>query len=118
MRAELIYNAYAGRCVVRRELDAVIEYLGRNGWETSIHETQAPLEATELARRAATQGADVVIAAGGDGTVNEVASGLVNTDTALGVLPVGTTNVWALQMKIPVLNQQNTIEFQLPPWRR
>ena len=46
----------------------------------------------------------MVIAAGGDGTVNEVASGLVNTDTALGVLPVGTANVWALQMRIPTLS--------------
>jgi diacylglycerol kinase family enzyme len=62
------------------------------------------LEATELARQAANRGARVVIAAGGDGTVNEVANGLVNTDAALGVLPVGTTNSWALQMGIPALN--------------
>ncbi len=62
------------------------------------------MEATELARQAADRGAKVVIAAGGDGTVNEVANGLVNTDVALGVLPVGTTNTWALQMGIPALN--------------
>jgi diacylglycerol kinase family enzyme len=61
------------------------------------------MEATELARHAVTRGAQVVIAAGGDGTINEVANGLVNTDVALGVLPVGTTNTWALQMGIPTL---------------
>jgi diacylglycerol kinase (ATP) len=104
MQAELIYNAYAGRCVVRRELDSVVEYLEDNGWAVSVRETRAPREGTDLARRAAAQGVEVVIAAGGDGTVNEVASGLVNTETALGVLPVGTTNVWALQMRIPVLS--------------
>lgn len=62
------------------------------------------MEATELARKAVSRGAGVVIAAGGDGTVNEVANGLVNTGVALGVLPVGTTNSWALQMGIPALN--------------
>lgn len=46
----------------------------------------------------------MVVAVGGDGTVNEVASGLVHTETVMGVLPVGTTNVWALQMHIPAPN--------------
>jgi diacylglycerol kinase family enzyme len=104
MRAELIYNPHAGRRVVRRELGLVTEYLERQGWTTSVHETRAPRDATQLARQAASSGVDVVIAAGGDGTVNEVASGLIYTDTALGVLPIGTTNVWALQMRIPALS--------------
>lgn len=104
VRAELIYNVHAGCCPVRREMGYVTDYLERHGWTVTVHETGAPLEATELARRAAARGADVVIAAGGDGTVNEVAGGLAHTDTALGVLPVGTINVWALQMRIPALN--------------
>ena len=104
MRAELIYNPYAGQVVVRRELEDVIALLSRNGWAVDKWETSKPMEATERARDAARRGVEVVIAAGGDGTVNEVASGLVGTDTALGVLPVGTTNTWALQMGIPSLN--------------
>ncbi|HEU65133.1 MAG TPA: diacylglycerol kinase family lipid kinase [Chloroflexi bacterium] len=104
MQAELIYNPSGGQVVVRHELDNVIAFLERHGWSVTLRETSKPLEATELARHAVNRGDRVVIAAGGDGTVNEVANGLVNTDAALGVLPVGTTNSWALQMGIPALN--------------
>jgi diacylglycerol kinase family enzyme len=104
MQAELIYNPYAGQVVVRREMEDTIAFLIRSGWTVDRQETHKPREAAELARNAVRHGAKVVIAAGGDGTVNEVASGLVGTDAALGVLPLGTTNVWALQMCIPVLN--------------
>lgn len=104
MQAELIYNPYGGQVVVRHELDNVVAFLNRYGWSVTLRETSKPLEATELARHAVNRGAKVVIAAGGDGTINEVANGLVNTDVALGVLPVGTTNAWALQMGIPTLN--------------
>ena len=104
MQAELIYNPSSGQVVVRHELDNVVAFLNRYGWSVTLRETSKPLEATELARYAANRDAKVVIAAGGDGTVNEVANGLVNTDVALGVLPVGTTNSWALQMGIPALN--------------
>jgi len=104
VQAELIYNPSSGQVVVKNELDDVIAFLNRCGWSVTLRETGKPLEATELARHAATRGAKMVIAAGGDGTINEVANGLVNTDVALGVLPVGTTNTWALQMGIPTLN--------------
>lgn len=104
MRALLIYNPRAGPIAVPHEMRDIKVYLEQHGWSATLQETHAPLEASELAREAAEQGADVVVAVGGDGTVNEVARGLVGTDTALGVLPVGTTNVWALQMRIPALN--------------
>ncbi len=104
MQAELIYNPSSGQVVFRHELDNLAAFLNRYGWSVSLRETSKPLQGTELARHAVSRGARVVIAAGGDGTVNEVANGLVNTDAALGVLPVGTTNSWALQMGIPSLN--------------
>jgi diacylglycerol kinase (ATP) len=104
MQAELIYNPSGGQVVIRYELDKVVAFLNRYGWSVTLRETSKPLQATELARHAVNRGARVVIAAGGDGTVNEVANGLVNTDVALGVLPVGTTNSWALQTGIPALN--------------
>jgi len=104
MQAELIYNPHGGQVVVRHALEDVVTYLGRCGWTVAWRETSKPAEATELARRAVRNGAKVVIAAGGDGTVNEVANALIHTDAVLGVLPVGTTNSWALQMGIPALN--------------
>lgn len=104
MQAELIYNPSGGQVVARHELTSAIALLGRCGWSVTLRETARRSEATELARQAVVRGARVVIAAGGDGTVNEVANGLVNTEVALGILPVGTTNSWALQMGIPTLN--------------
>lgn len=104
VKAELIYNPRGGQVVVRHSLEAVVSFLTRNGWSVTYRETTMATEATQLARVAAQKGAEVVIAAGGDGTVSEVASGLVHTDTVLGVLPVGTSNSWALQMGIPALN--------------
>ena len=115
VQAELIYNPHSGQAIVRRELDDVVALLSRRGWSVTLRETSKPSEATELARNAVSRDAKVVIAAGGDGTVNEVANGLVNTEVALGVLPVGTTNSWALQMGIPSLNPilPGTILFKL-----
>jgi len=104
MQAELIYNPSGGQVAVRHQLDSVVAFLQRHGWSVAVWETGAPLEATELARQAACRGAEIVIAAGGDGTISEIAHGLANTEAALGVLPVGTTNSWALQMGIPALN--------------
>lgn len=104
MQAELIYNPHGGQVVVRHALEDVIAFLSQCGWNVTWRETSKPGEATRLARSATQKGAEVVIAAGGDGTINEVVNGLVNTDAVLGVLPAGTTNVWAMQMGIPALN--------------
>jgi len=104
MRAAIIHNPYAGQVSLKLELEDVLNFLGRYGWITSCQETTKPKEATELARQAAERGAEIVIAAGGDGTINEVVNGIMGSDVALGVLPVGTTNVWALQMGIPTPN--------------
>ena len=104
IRAELIYNPYSGQGVIRRELDDVVAFLINSGWDVEKWEVNTPGEATERAAQAARRGVNVVVAAGGDGTIHEVVNGLVGTDTALGVIPTGTTNVWALQMGIPTLN--------------
>ena len=104
MQAELIYNPHSGQVLVRHEIEEAVAFLSRHGLTVVCRETTKPREATELARDAVMRGAKVVIAAGGDGTVSEVANGIVHTDAALGVLPVGTNNSWALQMGIPALN--------------
>src|SRR5699024_8802116 len=69
--------------------------------EVAFLETSRRGHATRIARGAVTAGADVVICLGGDGTVNETANGLVGSDTALGVRPGGSTNVFARTIGLP-----------------
>lgn len=63
--------------------------------------TSYPGHATDLARIAAENGLDAVIAVGGDGTINEVVNGLVHTRTALGIIPIGTANVLSMELNLP-----------------
>jgi diacylglycerol kinase (ATP) len=101
MRAKLIMNPTAGPWDVRRELPAVLEHLERHGWQTTIHQTERPGEATELAMEAREQDLDAVFVVGGDGTINEVINGLAEGSAALGVLPGGTANIWAKELGLP-----------------
>ncbi len=103
MKAQIILNPNAGQRDRRHELKEAIAYLENHGWQLTLRETHGPEEATTYARQAVAEGYDVVIAAGGDGTVSEVANGLARSEVALGIFPIGTTNVWALQMGIPPL---------------
>jgi diacylglycerol kinase (ATP) len=101
MKAQVIFNPNAGQRDRRHELKAAMSYLEDQGWQLGLKETHSPEEATIYARQAVAEGCDVVIAAGGDGTVSEVANGLAGSEVALGMFPIGTTNVWALQMGMP-----------------
>lgn len=93
----LLYNPAAGRFPVRRFVRGIIKPLKVSGWSVDIAETLSGTHAIQTAHQAAKENYDAVFAIGGDGTVGQVASGLVNTETALAVLPAGTTNVWALE---------------------
>jgi YegS/Rv2252/BmrU family lipid kinase len=100
----LIYNPEAGpRGELRRDLERVVAYLDERGWRVAIRATRKPGDATELARAAVAACCKAVLVAGGDGTVHEVVNGLVGSDAAMGVLPVGTGNVWAKEVGLPTL---------------
>ncbi len=96
----VIYNPTAGRRRVA-SLWQVVDVLVANGLRPTIAETQGQGHAARLARDAARGGAGLVIAAGGDGPIAEVASGLIGTDAKLGIIPLGTANVLAHELGLP-----------------
>ncbi|NLT74450.1 MAG: diacylglycerol kinase family lipid kinase [Chloroflexi bacterium] len=102
MKTLLIQNPVAGQRDIQDDLSRVTAYLGEKGWDVSVRLTRRAGHAEELARWAADQGYDMVVAVGGDGTIGEVASGLVGTSVIMGVLPVGTGNLWAKGLGLPV----------------
>lgn len=95
----VIFNPVAGR---RRAaaLWKVLDLLVENGVKVEVAETQHAGHATELARAGAMSGERMVVAAGGDGTIAEVANGLIGSTTAMGVIPLGTANVLAKEYRL------------------
>jgi len=101
VRGRIIYNPAAGPRDVHRELQRVRRELRRHGWSVDVETTRAAGDVTRLARQAADEGLDAVWIAGGDGSISEAANGLVGSGTAMAVLPVGTGNTWAKQLRLP-----------------
>lgn len=102
-KARLIYNPTSGREEMRRLLPDILERLDRAGIETSCHATTGEGDATREASEAVDRGYDIIMAAGGDGTLNEVINGMAgkNDLPPLGIFPLGTTNDFARAMGIP-----------------
>lgn len=99
---EVIINCGAGGGPDTEAGRAVEAAFASCGAEARVHLARAGEELTELARAAVSNGARAVVAGGGDGTVGAVASALVGTDKALGVLPLGTLNHFAKDLRIPL----------------
>ncbi|HHY47218.1 MAG TPA: diacylglycerol kinase family lipid kinase [Firmicutes bacterium] len=100
LRFMVIANPRAGRGRGSKIIPVVREFLASWGLPFDIRVTEGPGEATRYAHEAALSGYDVVVAAGGDGTVNEVANGIMGKGTILGVIPCGTGNDFALSLGI------------------
>lgn len=102
-RARIIYNPTSGREVFRKEIPTVLEKLERAGYETSTHATSGAGDAMKEARRISEREYDLVVVAGGDGTINEVVSGIAEAPykPTLGIIPAGTTNDFARALAIP-----------------
>jgi len=95
----VIVNPYA--TTVSDRLKNLVVYALRGRYEVDAVDTESKAHATQLCREAADEGYDVVVAFGGDGTVNEAANGLAGSKTALSVLPGGATNVYCRVLGIP-----------------
>ncbi len=103
-RYPLLFNPNARSKRGRRAL----RFLMSHATEFVLYATRSADDARELAAKFAKDGEPVVLAAGGDGTLNAVVQGLLGTETALGVLPAGTMNVFAREMGIPIPTMQHS----------
>lgn len=102
-RARIIYNPTSGRELFRKHLPEVLERMEKAGYETSCHATTAEGDAIQAARVAVERKFDLVVAVGGDGTLNEVVSGIAKFEKRpkIGLIPMGTTNDFARAVHIP-----------------
>src|SRR5258706_607630 len=99
---EVIINARSGASNKDAMRERLAELFQQNGIEARISLARNGQSLAELARRAAHSDAGTVVAGGGDGTINAVASTLIDTGKTLGVLPLGTLNHFAKDLKIPL----------------
>lgn len=103
-RARLIYNPTSGAETLKKSVPDILNVLEQAGYETSAFQTTPePLSAQSEANRAARDGFDLIIAAGGDGTINEVVNGIAGLKKRpkMAIIPAGTTNDYARALKIP-----------------
>ncbi|WP_143158538.1 diacylglycerol/lipid kinase family protein [Rubritalea squalenifaciens] len=103
-RYPLLFNPNARSQKGKRALSFIMEHAK----DFVLYATRDIDDARNLASKFADKGEPVVLAAGGDGTLNAVVQGLAGSDTALGVLPAGTMNVFAREIGIPVPNLQSS----------
>ena len=108
-----IVNPSAGNADAGAIKRALTELCQKNGWKYEVYLTTGAENLTEVTKWACANGSTMLVAAGGDGTVAGVASGLVHTRIPLAILPTGTGNGLARAMKIP-LNLEEAMELLVP----
>ncbi len=104
MRARVIYNPTSGKELLRRNLVDILQIYENAGYETSAFATTPePNSARNEAKRAAEAGFNLIVAAGGDGTINEVVNGIAGLERRpkMAIIPAGTTNDYARALHIP-----------------
>ncbi len=100
------------------QIEDTIIFLRDQGWDVTLKLTEKREDVRRIAREAVEQKIDVFIVAGGDGTINEVVQELAGSETALGVLPSGTVNVWAREVGIPLNDPDGAREVLIHGQRR
>jgi diacylglycerol kinase (ATP) len=112
-RAYLIYNPVAGRYPSWLLVERAVKLFIQNGWEIHLESSMTREHVTQLAYQAVEEGMDALFVVGGDGTINNALPGLLNSQTALGILPAGTANVWAQELGLASLTwtRWNAIQY-------
>lgn len=118
-RAAIIYNPVARALSRRRHLlERSAAVLAHQDIETRLVPTTAPGSASSQVRQQIEDGCDLILAAGGDGTINDVANGMLHSGVPLAVLPGGTANVLAREMRLPTnMEHAASLVHQLKPHR-
>src|SRR3954465_4339339 len=106
-KAALFYNPLSGRRKKHRvkDVEAAVAILRAAGIEVEVAPTRAASDAGAQVRLAIRDGFDTIIACGGDGTIHDVLQGLTGKDAALGVIPLGTANAFAHDLRLPMSPQ-------------
>jgi diacylglycerol kinase (ATP) len=104
----LIINKYAGHGLGEKSVDLIVPFLKKNDFTVEHIFTESVGHASELASHAAANGFSLVVAVGGDGTVNEVAQGLIGTNTTMGIIPIGSGNGLARDLGISMDMRKST----------
>ena len=124
-KARLIYNPVSGKEIMRTNLADILDAIEKAGYEASAFATTPePDSAKNEATRAAKAGFELVVAAGGDGTINEVVNGIAGLKERpkMAIIPAGTTNDYARALKIPrsnvkaaaeVIQKQQTVKMDI-----
>ncbi len=112
-KAYLVYNPVAGRYPSWLLVERAIKLFAQNGWQIHLEPSTAGEHVTQLAFQAVQEGMDALFVVGGDGTINNALPGLLNSQTALGILPAGTANVWAQELGLASLSwtRLNAIQY-------
>jgi YegS/Rv2252/BmrU family lipid kinase len=101
-KARIFVNSSSGWDGKEGAPERLRELFTSRGWDTEVRTVAKGTDIAELARCAIAEGCDVVVAGGGDGTLNAVASALAGTDVRFGILPVGTLNHFARDLNLPL----------------
>jgi diacylglycerol kinase (ATP) len=103
-KAILLYNPLSGGRRGRRlkDVEAALSVLRSAGVEAVAAPTRAASDATDQTKQAIAEGCDTIFACGGDGTIHDVLQGLVGRDAALGIIPLGTANSLAHDLRLPL----------------
>lgn len=114
-KARIIYNPTSGRELFKKNLPEVLQKFEQAGYETSCHATTCEGDAIQAAKDAGIRGFDLIVAAGGDGTINEVVNGIAELEKRpqLAIIPVGTTNDFARAIGIPLNNVIQAVDVIL-----